>query len=317
MIAFGPVPSRRLGQSLGINNIPPKNCSYDCIYCQVGPTAHKDLNRRHFYEPDVIIHAIKQKVQAVKAANNSIDYLSLVPDGEPTLDIHLGKIIDMLRTLEIKIAVITNSSLMWREDVRSEIAKADYVSMKMDAVIEDAWRKVNRPNPKLSLTDILKGALAFSKAFKGTLVTETMLVHDINDNEGNLKATAEYLEKLNPSIAYIAIPTRPPSESWVQMPDEQTLNLAYQIFNSHVNKTEFLTGFSEEAFLASENVIQELLNITSVHPMRESEAVAFFKQGKIDKTKLDDLVIQEKLVRVIHDGQPFYIRKLHLGDTVV
>ena len=213
MIAFGPVPSRRLGQSLGINNIPPKNCSYDCVYCQVGPTAHKELNRRTFFNPDEIFRAVEQKVQEVKASNGRIDYLTLVPDGEPALDIHLGKIIEMLRPLKIKIAVITNSSLLWREDVRTELALADYVSLKMDSVDENTWRRINRPNPKLSLPDVLAGALTFSKAFKGTLVTETMLVRGINDHEANLKAKAEYLEQLNPAIAYIAIPTRPPSEN--------------------------------------------------------------------------------------------------------
>ncbi len=312
MIAFGPVPSRRLGQSLGINNIPPKNCSYDCVYCQVGPTAQKDLQRRPFFEPDEIIQAVRQRIHEVKDGSGRIDYLTLVPDGEPTLDINLGRIIEMLRPLKIKIAVITNSSTLWLEEVRNELARADYVSLKMDSVNEDTWRKINRPNPKLSLPEILEGALKFSTIFKGTLVSETMLVRDINDHAASLKATAEYLEQLNPAIAYIAIPTRPPSERWVQSPDEETLNRAYHIFRNHVVKTELLTGFSEEAFSASGDVVQNLLNITSVHPMRESEALQFLKQGNADGKKLEELVAQKKLVRIIHQGQPFYVRKLPL-----
>lgn len=312
MIAFGPVPSRRLGQSLGINNIPPKNCSYDCVYCQVGPTTQKDLQRRPFFEPDEIIQAVRQRIHEVKDGSGRIDYLTLVPDGEPTLDINLGRIIEMLRPLKIKIAVITNSSTLWLEEVRNELARADYVSLKMDSVNEDTWRKINRPNPKLSLPEILEGALKFSTIFKGTLVSETMLVRDINDHAASLKATAEYLEQLNPAIAYIAIPTRPPSERWVQSPDEETLNRAYHIFRNHVVKTELLTGFSEEAFSASGDVVQNLLNITSVHPMRESEALQFLKQGNADGKKLEELVAQKKLVRIIHQGQPFYVRKLPL-----
>jgi wyosine [tRNA(Phe)-imidazoG37] synthetase (radical SAM superfamily) len=312
MIAFGPVPSRRLGQSLGINNIPPKNCSYDCVYCQVGPTAQKDLQRRPFFEPDEIFQAVIQKVQEVRDASGRIDYLTLVPDGEPTLDIHLGKTIEMLRPLKIKIAVITNSSLLWLEEVRNELALADYVSLKMDSVNENTWRKINRPNPKLSLPEILAGALTFSKIFKGTLVSETMLVRGINDHEASLEATAEYLGQLNLAIAYIAIPTRPPSERWVQTPDEETLNLAYHIFRNHVVRTEYLTGFSEDAFSATGDVVQNLVNITSVHPMRESEALEFLKQGNADGKKLEELVAQEKLVRIIHRGLPFYVRKLPL-----
>jgi wyosine [tRNA(Phe)-imidazoG37] synthetase (radical SAM superfamily) len=251
-------------------------------------------------------------VEEVKRAGGRIDYLTLVPDGEPTLDIHLGKIINMLRPLNIKIAVISNSSLLWQEDVRTELALSDFVSLKMDSVDEDTWRRVNRPNPQLFLPDILEGALAFSKAFKGTLVTETMLVRGINDHEASLKATAEYLKRLNSAVAYIAIPTRPPSEKWAQSPDEKALNLAYQIYSGRGIKTEYLTGFSEEAFSATGDVVQNLLNITAVHPMRESEALDFLKQGNADGKKLEELVTQEKLVRVIHEGRPFYVRKLPL-----
>lgn len=317
MIAFGPIPSRRLGQSLGVNNIPPKHCSYNCIYCQVGPTstAQKDVDRRAFFEPDEIFRAVQQKVEEVKASGGRIDYLSLVPDGEPTLDIHLGEIIDRLRPLKIKIAVFTNSSLLWREDVRNELARADCVSLKVDAVEERPWRIVNRPNPKLPLSDILEGVLTFSKTFKGRLLTETMLVKGVNDTEESLLATARFVGKLKPAVAYIGLPTRPPAETWAHSPDEETLNRAYQIFSEEVEKTECLTGFSEESFSASGDVVRNLLNITAVHPMRESEALDLLKRGKVESEKLEELVVKEKLVKVIHEGQPFYMRKLPLDKT--
>jgi wyosine [tRNA(Phe)-imidazoG37] synthetase (radical SAM superfamily) len=133
MIAFGPVPSRRLGRSLGINNIPPKVCSYSCVYCQLGRTLKMQVERQAFHLPEEILVAVQKKVNSVKAAGESIDYLTFVPDGEPSLDINLGHAIELLRPLGLPIAVITNASLIWREDVRTDLRKADWVSLKVDA----------------------------------------------------------------------------------------------------------------------------------------------------------------------------------------
>jgi len=312
MIAFGPVPSRRLGQSLGINNIPPKHCSYDCVYCQVGPTTHNDLTRRTFFTPTDIFQSVKQRVEEVQTAGGHIDYLTIVPDGEPTLDIHLTEIIELLRPLGIKIAVITNASMLWREDVRAELRQADCVSLKVDSVDEVTWRKVNRPNPDLSLPAILEGALAFDKTFQGLLITETMLVRGINDHPASVQATAQFLGQLQPDVAYLAAPTRPPSEGWAQAPTEATLTQAYQIFVEAGVNTEVLIGYSADTFTAGGDVVQNLLSITSVHPMRESEALDFLRQGNLDALKLQELVEEEQLVRVVHEGIPFYVRKLGL-----
>lgn len=310
MIAFGPVPSRRLGQSLGINNIPPKTCSYNCIYCQVGPTPGAGIQRRAFYEPEAIFRAVREKAEQAKAVGAPIDYLTFVPDGEPTLDIHLGRAIRMLRPLGIRIAVISNSSMLWREDVRHDLAQADLVSLKMDAVEEGPWRRANRPAPQLSLPAILEGALAFSQIYSGELLAETMLVEGINDDTDSLSATAAYLERLNPATAYIAVPTRPPSEGWVKAPAESRLYEAYEAFAARLRKVEFLLGFSGDAFSVAGDAIQGLLDITAVHPMRESEVLPFLEKGGAGKAQLEELLARKLLARIVHEGQVFYVRKL-------
>ncbi|MCK6691125.1 MAG: radical SAM protein [Thermoanaerobaculia bacterium] len=311
MIAFGPIPSRRLGQSLGINHIPPKSCSYDCVYCQVGPTLSTDLQRRPFYEPEAVVAAVRQKVQAVQAQGGRIDYLSFVPDGEPTLDINLGRMIDMLRPLNLKMAVITNGSLLWHAGVRAELAKADCVSLKVDAVSDDVWRRINRPAQSLSLNDILAGALAFAGDFKGELITETMLIEGINDAAPELRRTAQFLGKLRPARAYLAIPTRPPQESRAKAPGEEKLTEAWQIFSEYLpGKVEILTGYSAEPFTATGDVVQNLLDITCVHPMRESEVQALLRQAGVDPAVLQTLIAEDKIVRVLHEGQAFFVRKL-------
>ena len=120
-IVFGPIPSRRLGRSLGINNIPPKQCSYSCVYCQVGLTTHLSINRKEYYSPSNIFSEVKNRLDALKNNNERIDYLSFVPDGEPTLDINLQKTISLLQGFGIEIAVFTNSSLMFNEEIRSAL----------------------------------------------------------------------------------------------------------------------------------------------------------------------------------------------------
>jgi wyosine [tRNA(Phe)-imidazoG37] synthetase (radical SAM superfamily) len=162
MIAFGPVPSRRLGQSLGINNIPPKVYTYSCVYCQLGRTIKMQVGQSAFYEPGDITRAVQDKVKKATEVGESIDYLTFVSDGEPSLDLNLGREIELLRPLGIKIAVITNSSLIGREDVRENLMQADWVSLKMDSVREEIWRRINQPYGTLRLNSILDGALEFS-----------------------------------------------------------------------------------------------------------------------------------------------------------
>jgi wyosine [tRNA(Phe)-imidazoG37] synthetase (radical SAM superfamily) len=212
MIAFGPVPSRRLGRSLGINNIPPKVCTFACVYCQLGRTIKMQAARRAFYEPEQVLRDVHDKVEKASEAGEAIDYLTFVPDGEPTLDIHLGREIELLRPLGIKIAVISNASLIGREDVRESLLEADWVSLKMDSTQEEIWRKIDRPYGALRLAPILDGALEFAHAFKGKLVTETMLVKGINDDDDQIRDVAGFLARLEPATAYLAIPTRPPAE---------------------------------------------------------------------------------------------------------
>jgi hypothetical protein len=126
-LAFGPIPSRRLGRSLGINNIPPKVCSYGCVYCQVGATPSPQLEPRPIYPPEDLARAVARHVELVRARGERIDHLTFAPDGEPTLDANLGRVIRLLRPLEIPIAVISNGSLTWRPEVRDALRAADWV----------------------------------------------------------------------------------------------------------------------------------------------------------------------------------------------
>ena len=313
MIAFGPVPSRRLGRSLGINNIPAKICSYSCAYCQVGRTVQMELKRRSFYSPQEIYREVKEKVDSSESQGHDIDYLTFVPDGEPTLDINLGQEIDMLRSLGIKIAVISNASLIWDESVRVELAKADWVCLKVDAQEERIWRRMDRPHRALEHEAILQGILDFSKDFKGVLATESMLLAGINDDASSLQAIAEFLEKADPDVAYISVPTRPPAEKWAKMPSEESINRAYQIFCARVKQVELLVGYEGDRFDLTGNVVSDLLSIAAVHPMRESAVRKFLQQAQESWEVVEKLIDQGQLVKTEYQGNSFYLRRPNIS----
>jgi wyosine [tRNA(Phe)-imidazoG37] synthetase (radical SAM superfamily) len=165
MIAFGPVPSRRMGKSLGINNIPAKNCSYSCIYCQVDKTSSLTSTRKEYYKPEDVFGDIQELLIKVKKNGEKIDYITFVPDGESTLDINLGNEIDLLKLLDYKVAVITNSSLITHQDVQNDLMKADYVSLKIDTTDKEIWKKINRPHKNLNLEAILESIVHTLRLF--------------------------------------------------------------------------------------------------------------------------------------------------------
>lgn len=310
MIAFGPVPSRRLGHSLGINNIPPKICTYTCVYCQVGKTLKMQVEREAFYNPEKILYAVENKVKEAKKKGEPVDYLTFVPDGEPTLDIHLGKEIELLKGIGVKIAVISNASLVWKEDVRDDLSKADWVSLKIDAISPDIWHRINRAHKSLKLDKILQGISDFSHTFNGELVTETMLIKDINDNSEELEKIANFIAGLNVKKSYIAIPTRPPTEKWVRSATEHSVNLAFQLFNEQSIDVEYLIGYEGNAFAFTGNVEEDLLSITSVHPMREEAVNELLKKAKSDWKIIIKLIAENKLVETEYGNKKFYMRKL-------
>ena len=307
MIAFGPIPSRRLGRSLGVNNIPPKFCTYSCVYCQLGRTLRMQVNRRGFYAPEEIAQDVRQQVERT---GGQVDYLTFVPDGEPTLDANLGQEAALLRSLSIPIAVITNGSLVWREDVREDLSGADWVSLKVDSVLEPIWRRINRPARSLRLSAILDGMLSFAESYRGRLMTETMLVQGLNDGEESLREVAAFLARLRPARAYISVPTRPPAEKWVHPPAEETVLRAHQIFASAVEEVELLIGYEGDAFSATGDPREDLLRITAVHPMRREAVEALLVRTGAGWEVVSRLVGEGLLVETEYEGRTFYTRSI-------
>jgi wyosine [tRNA(Phe)-imidazoG37] synthetase (radical SAM superfamily) len=268
------------------------------------------IERKEFYPPNEIFKEVSAKVKDLRGRGEKIDYISFVPDGEPTLDINLGKEIKLIKQLGSKIAVITNSSLLNDENVRTDLLQADWVSIKIDTVDEKIWHQLNRPFGKLDLQKILNGIKNFRHSFKGTFVTETMIVNGLNDNEKSLIKVSDFLKVINPDKSYILVPTRPPAEEFVKPPSEENLNIAYQIFNSRISNVELLTGKEGIDFSYSSDVEKELLSILAVHPMQLEAVERYLNKAKADWTLIDTLIHKNMLKEVKYSGQKFLVRNL-------
>lgn len=306
---FGPVPSRRLGRSLGLNNVPAKTCDYGCVYCQVGITRTPRAEREAYYSPWAIVQAAGERVAQLDARGEALDALTFVPSGEPTLDANLGREIRELAAFGVTIAVITNGSLVHRPDVQAELSGASWVSLKVDAMDPRIWRRINRPHAALDLATILTGLQEFAARFPGTLVTETMLVRDLNDDPAHLRDLAAFVATLAPAVAYLSVPTRPPSRDGVRGPGPAGLNRAYEIFAGCVPRVELLIGYEGDAFSATGDAALDLLNITSVHPLRTAAVVRLLERDGAGWDVVDGLLARGELDTARHAGHTYYLRR--------
>jgi len=269
-----------------------------------------DNQRREYYKPEEVVEAVREKVNNVRKAGEQIDFLTYVPDGESTLDIHLGEEVHQLKELGIPQAIITNSSLIDREDVRRDLMELDLVSVKVDSVLRDTWKKINKPHSGLNLDHILEGLRTFARDYRGKLITETMLIDGVNDTHESIERTAEFISRLEPHTAYISIPTRPPARVDVKPAGEEAINHAFQVFSQKIERVEMLLGYEGNAFAHSGNTEQDILAVTAVHPMREDAIQEFLEKDQQDWSLIHKLVREGKLLETEFQGKKFYLRKI-------
>ncbi len=267
--------------------------------------------RGEYYDPEDLGKEVLDAIHSLKENSEIVDYLTIVPDGEPTLDQDLGRLIDILKTSGIKIAVITNSTLLDDPGVRQDLCKADLVSIKVDAVDQNIWKRIDRPYGRIDLENILTGIRIFAGEYNGELITETMLVKDLNDDPENSQKTAAFLAEINPDRSYLSVPTRPPAENWVFPPSSEKLNIAFQIFQGAGLKVEYLIGYEGNEFSFTGNIEQDLLSITSVHPMREDAVEDYLQRAGGDFEIVEKMLSDGSLVASEYQNKRFYLRKLN------
>jgi wyosine [tRNA(Phe)-imidazoG37] synthetase (radical SAM superfamily) len=210
---YGPVPSRRLGRSLGIDLVPHKICTYDCIYCQIGKTTERTLLRREYVPVGEILEEVGAFLQE---EHPPVDHLSLGGSGEPTLHSRIRSIIEGIQAITVlPVAVITNGSLFYEREVREDLLRADVVLPSLDAVSTEVFEKINRPGPGFLIERVVEGLIQFRKIYQGEVWLEILFCRGVNDMEEELVRMKEAIKKIRPDQIHLNTVVRPPSEKWV------------------------------------------------------------------------------------------------------
>jgi len=266
MYAYGPVPSRRLGRSLGVSPIPHKTCSYNCIYCQLGQTGKLQVKRESFYPKEDILSDIEKVMNFANA-----DHITFVGDGEPTLCKDLGWLIKSCKNKwQIPVAVITNGSLFFMEDVRQDLKSSDVVLPTLDAGSEEVYRTLNRPHGSIGFEEMLQGQVDFRKEYPGKIWLEVMLVKGVNDSDESLLEIKDAIEQVKPDRIYISVPIRPPAKPGVRPPEPGRIIRAHEILGTSLDLTDYESGdFGLDNFT---DVKTAIIEICSRHPLREEQA---------------------------------------------
>ncbi|MFX1493198.1 MAG: radical SAM protein [Promethearchaeota archaeon] len=307
---YGPVPSRRLGKSLGIDPIPSKTCNYQCIYCQLGKTTHFTNIRKNYFPKKEIIAEMKI---AIKLNENKFDYITFVGSGEPTLYKDLKDLILRAKELSKKpVCVITNGSLLYQKEVQNALMCSDVVLPSLDAGDEKSFVKINRPHPTINFERVIQGFIDFKKLFVGRFWIEVMLIKGINDTKEELLKIKEKLDLIKPDRIDINVPIRPPVEKWVKIPDKNILSDLNVVFDNYINM-----NFPEEgAFCTYSNDFEkEVLSILERHPMRQDQIIESFSSSRFSKdeiiSNLKKLKSEKKIVDILYNNQTFW--KLDIG----
>ncbi len=227
---FGPVPSRRLGMSLGVDLVPFKTCTYNCIYCECGKTTHLTINRKEYVPLKEVIAELKEYLDQKPA----LDFITFSGSGEPTLHSGIGKIIDFLKTEypNYKICLLTNGSLFHLEDLRKEVASVDLIIPSLDAVSDTAFRKINRPAPQLNPQKIINGLGSLRKEYPGPIWLEIFIVPGLNNTKPELKALKEAIQKIRPDKVQLNTLDRPGTEDWINPASREELETIASYFGS-------------------------------------------------------------------------------------
>jgi wyosine [tRNA(Phe)-imidazoG37] synthetase (radical SAM superfamily) len=297
---YGPVPSRRLGISLGVSPIPKKTCNYSCIYCQLGRTDNMTNTRKMFFPVEDILAEFDEFLES-KA---KFDVVTIVGEGEPTLYLGLGELIrEIQKRTDKPVAVITNGALFYDPDLRRELYGADIVLPTLDAYDEASFRKISRPHGTITFAMVDEGLKEFSKEYEGQLWIELMLMEGINDDDESLKKYSEALKKLRYDKLYINTPVRPPAESYVKALSHEKMNHVVDVLGGISIDLLESEGFQSEI----KDDYEAIMSIIKRHPMNQFEIEGFLdSRGSNIAEVLDRLEKDSKVASIIYKGYVTY-----------
>jgi len=303
-LIYGPVPSRRLGLSLGVDLVPFKVCSYNCIYCQIGPTSETTIDRKPYISPEIILE------QLVNRLNEGIrpDYITLGGSGEPTLNSKIADIIkDIKAATDIPVAVLTNGSLLADEQVRNDLCDADVVLPSFDACDENTFLKINRPHSNLMFTEISNGLIEFRRIYSGAIWLEIFIVKGINDTESMMKKFKQWTDQFAPDKIHLNTAVRPTAESHICKVSEEKLQSFCRILGK---KAEVIAAFKREAKNKEQmDTEKEILNMLGRRPCTLDDISAGLGLHQNEILKYVEPMIRFKVVEVFHMDEKIFYRK--------
>lgn len=299
---FGPVSSRRLGYSLGVDIIPHKVCTLDCLYCQLGPTTLKTMERKPYVGPGPVLAELDE----ILAKKVQIDCITFSGSGEPTLNTYLGDIIAGIKSLcSIPVTVLTNGTLLHLPEVRAGLMQADIVCPSFDAATDAVFARINRPHQSLRVQQMIDGLVAFRREFSGRILLEVMIVRGINDSHGELEKLALAVQAFGADRIQINTVKRPGAEPGVEAADENVLRHANKLFGP---SAEIIGAFQKERIIfEQENIAERIVALVARHPCTCADIAASLGIGEgILHEHLAQLMRSGRIDTVMHDGDLFY-----------
>ena len=299
---YGPVPSRRLGYSLGVDILPLKTCTLDCVYCQLGPTPKKSVQRKTFFEQEKII----AQIQDVLNSGKHIDYITFSGSGEPTLNKILKKLIrDIKKITPIPVAVLTNATLLTEDRVRKDLLEADLVVPSLDAVTQSLFDKVNRPHASLNIDSIIRGLKAFRREFSGQIWLEIMLVKGINDSPAHIQKLKKVIKQVNPNKIQLNTVIRPPAEATAQPLTPAELEEVREVLGE---QCEIIADFSKKEQLPHESNLESAILVTvRRRPVTLADMAAFLGKHPDEILKhLNHLIQNNQVKQIRHEGKIYF-----------
>ncbi|MFW6140126.1 MAG: radical SAM protein [Acidobacteriota bacterium] len=299
---YGPVPSRRLGLSLGVDIIPFKICSLDCVYCQLGPTTEKTVEPKDYFSEQEILSQIKKKIES----SSRIDYITFSGSGEPTLNSKIGVLIKKIKNFtDIPVAVLTNGSLLFKKEVRDSIKQADLVVPSLDAATQEFFEKINRPHASLKIENVIEGLKIFRKEFKGRIWLEIILVKGMNDSESQVKALKKAIHEINPDKVQLNTVIRPPSEKFARPLSKKEMEKIKKFIG---NNCEIVARFKRKGLTPEEENLKDIiLDMIRRRPVTIQDISDSLGRHKNEILKYIDILERENQIKTVsYENQDYY-----------
>ncbi|MEN8155086.1 MAG: radical SAM protein [Acidobacteriota bacterium] len=297
---FGPVPSRRLGISLGVDIIPFKTCSLDCIYCECGRTTNHTIKRQRFFSPDII----KDEMEEFLKDNVHLDYITFSGSGEPTLNCDIGALIkDIKKKTNTPVAVLTNGTLLYDKNVREDLAEADLILPSLDAISENVFKKINRPAEGLDTEKMIRGLSEFRKIYKGDIWLEVFISHGINDSEEELLKLYETIKKIGPERVQLNSLDRPPAYKGAEPVNIKFLEKIKKNWSDLAVEIIKRTKIREEISSFSKNLENSIINTINRRPLTLEDLMSLTGKSRLELLKYIDVLEKDKKIepKIVED----------------